>query len=86
MRALLAAGLVLVLALGAAAPHEHAGTPESEDCAACIVRSADVPGEEAPELAPGLAPEGAAALAPGLPPVSGAPLGAIPGQSPPVAA
>lgn len=86
MRALLAAGLALLLALGATAPHDHAAASHSEDCAACLVRSADVPGEPAPELAPGVAPEGAPAAAPGLPPVSGAPLGAIPGQSPPAAA
>jgi hypothetical protein len=86
MRALLAAGLVLLLALGAAAPHDHAGASDSEGCAACLLRSADVPDAPAPELAAGIAPEGPAAPAPGLPPLSGAPLGAIPGQSPPVAA
>jgi hypothetical protein len=84
MRALLAAGLALFLVVTAAAPHVHAHGPEQ--CAVCVVRNADVAHDETPDVAPAAHLLGAAPCAPGLPPVFGAPLGAIPGQSPPAGA
>jgi hypothetical protein len=86
MRALLAGGLALILVLSAGAAHAHVDAHGAESCAACVLRSADVPQDPTPDLAPAPRPEGAPAIAPGLPPVSGAPLGAVPGQSPPVPA
>ncbi|HEX9307656.1 MAG TPA: hypothetical protein VF894_09210 [Anaeromyxobacter sp.] len=86
MRALLAAGLALFLALTAAAPHVHTGPRGSEDCVVCVVRHGDAARNEVPDLAPVAIVADAPQLELGLPPVSGAPLGAIPGQSPPAGA
>jgi hypothetical protein len=86
MRALLAAGLAVLVALSAAAPHVHAGPRGAQDCAACVVRNADVARSETPDTLPAMVVAGEAPAVPGLPPVTGAPLGAIPGQSPPRAA
>lgn len=87
MRALLAAVLSAYLALAAMVPHVHAGEHDSgEGCAVCLVRHAVEPGGPSPDVSPASFPAGDAIAAPGLPPVTGAPLGAIPGQSPPRAA
>jgi hypothetical protein len=75
---------VLVLA-GAAAPHHHAGARGTHGCVACVTRGAEPARDETPRLTPRTAwvqavqaePEGVLA--------TGAPLGAIPGQSPPLA-
>lgn len=85
MRALAAVLLVLSLVVAAAEPHVHAGSAR-DDCALCVLRHADVPRSEAPDVAPVVRETGEAVASPGLPPVTGAPLGAIPGQSPPALA
>jgi hypothetical protein len=85
MRALVAAALVVVLAVSTAAPHVHVAS-NRDDCATCVLRHADVPHSEAPDVAPAVHETGDVVLSPGLPPVSGAPLGSIPGQSPPAVA
>jgi hypothetical protein len=86
MRAVLAAALALSLALAAAAPHVHLGAHGAEECAACLVRgSSDVARCQTPDLAPRSAQAVEVASAPGLHPVTGAPQGAVPGQSPPAA-
>lgn len=86
MRAL-AAALSLFLALVAVAPHAHPllGGEGTEECAVCVARGGDVARAETPVLAPVEILLGEVVLRPGLAPVSGAPLGAIPGQSPPSA-
>ncbi len=90
MRAFVAASLAAYLALAALVPHVHhddAGAGASHPCAVCQSRTAaEVTARTTPDLAPSPVPVGAVLLAPGLPPVTGAPLGAIPGQSPPVSA
>jgi hypothetical protein len=87
MRTVLAAALALALALAAAAPHVHLGLQGGEECAACQVRSgSDVARSQMPDVAPRAVPAVAVVLAPGLHPVTGAPLGAVPGQSPPSSA
>ena len=82
MRVLVAATLALLLTASVAAPHLHAA-PAGDECAACVVRS----GEAAESKTPGLAPLplalGELVLEPQSLPGDGAPLGAIPGQSPP---
>jgi hypothetical protein len=85
MRAALAATLALSLALTAAAPHVHVGAGAGgEECQVCLVRGAgEVARGQTPDVTPALAPAGAVVLAPAPSPVCGAPLGAIPGQSPP---
>jgi hypothetical protein len=86
MRALLAAALALSLLLAAAAPHVHLGVHGAEECAACLVRGgSDVARCQTPDVAPRVAQGVEVVLAPRLAPVSGAPLGAVPGQSPPAA-
>jgi len=87
MRALASLLLAVHLVLAAAAPHvhlvadEHGGAP----CALCATRAADVASSQTPDVAPAVARAGEAVRSPGLAPVTGAPLGAIPGQSPPSA-
>jgi hypothetical protein len=82
MRAIIAATLVLLLTAAVAAPHVHA-TPSTEECAACVVRAGDVAQSQVPDLAPLPLAPGDVLLAPQSRPGEGAPLGAIPGQSPP---
>jgi hypothetical protein len=83
MRAVIAAALSLFLVLAALAPHVHVGPHGAEQCAVCVARGGDVAASQTPDVAPAAVPAGEAMLDPGLAPVSGAPLGAIPGQSPP---
>jgi len=72
------------VALLAAVPHVHAGPHGAEQCAVCVVRGGDVARTQTPDVAPAAeAPLGEAPLAPTSIRPSGAPLGAIPGQSPP---
>jgi hypothetical protein len=87
MRAAFAALLALILVVAGATPHVHAHAQTSGDeCALCTVRHAAPPSLALPDVAPIVHVEGVASAAPGLPPVFGAPLGAVPGQSPPAAA
>ncbi|HYQ81502.1 MAG TPA: hypothetical protein VEP68_08375 [Anaeromyxobacteraceae bacterium] len=85
MRAVLALAVAVLLAFGAVVPHVHGGPYGSHSCPACVSGS----GEEAASATPDLAPPRAAAVEAPLPPeaapVTGAPLGAVPGQSPPLA-
>jgi hypothetical protein len=83
MRAVLAACMAVFLLVVAAGPHVHAGPDGADGCAVCVARHADVPVDVTPELAPREAPPVEAVSEPGRSPVAGAPLGAVPGQSPP---
>ncbi len=75
---------VLVLA-GAAAPHHHVGLRGTHGCVACVSRGAEPARDETPRPVPVQAPLELAQAEPEGPTPSGAPLGAIPGQSPPLA-
>jgi len=75
---------VLVLA-GAAAPHHHAGLQGTHGCVACVTRGAEPAHDETPRAVPVPASLGLAQLVPESLAACGAPLGAIPGQSPPLA-
>jgi hypothetical protein len=87
MRALVALGLSVFLVLSAGLPHIHTGGPHgAEACAVCVARNADAARDETPDVAPVAILAGKPVAVPGLPPVYGAPLGAVPGQSPPAAA
>jgi hypothetical protein len=87
VRAALAALLALVLVAAVSAPHVHAhASAGGDECTLCTVRSAAPTASVLPDVAPVVHVEGDAAGAPGLPPVLGAPLGAVPGQSPPALA
>jgi len=73
-----------VLLLGVAAPHHHGGSGGVHECVACTVGGA----LEARDATPGLSPPPpvrvVVATGPVADPVSGFPLGAVPGQSPPL--
>ncbi len=81
----LAAGLLVLVALVALPAHVHTGQRGAEPCAMCVARSGDVAHPETPQIAPATFPRGDVPIEPDAPPVRGAPLGAIPGQSPPAA-
>ena len=85
MRAVLALAVAVLLASGAALPHAHAGPYGTHSCLACVAGSGEEAGGATPDLAPPRAVAVGAPASPGLAPVLGAPLGAVPGQSPPLA-
>jgi hypothetical protein len=84
MRRAAAALLVAVLVALAGAPHHHTVRDGDHDCPACIARGAEEAHGEIPDLAPALARILPVELEPVEAPPAGAPLGAVPGQSPPV--
>ena len=86
MRALAAAVLALGLVVVAAIPHAHLAGHAMGDCAVCVARNGDVAESETPDAAPRVVHAEIVVSAPVSDPVTGAPLGAIPGQSPPAAA
>lgn len=86
MRTLVAALLALALVVASAMTHVHAQGGGSEDCAVCVLRHTAPPAAEVPDVAPIVHVTDEASCAPGVPPVTGAPLGAVPGQSPPAGA
>lgn len=88
MRALVAATLAACLALSAMVAHVHVegAVGDGHPCAVCVSRTADVATRTTPDLAPSPAVVGEVVSAPGAAPIAGAPLGAVPGQSPPVLA
>ena len=85
MRALLAAAAILLVLATGFAPHTHEGALGRHACVACVTAA----GEEAACASVDVAPPPlvivAALRATPAPPVTGAPLGAVPGQSPPAA-
>ncbi len=83
MRRVVALTVIAVVFALCWAPHVHHGQ-DDHDCPACIARTADAAHSETPDVVPvRVAFVGGAAAAPDQPAPSGAPLGAIPGQSPP---
>ena len=80
---LVAIATAAMLLVGVAAPHHHAGSAGTHECMSCTVGGA----LEARDATPGLAPPPpvlvAQAPVSGAEPVTGFPLGAVPGQSPP---
>ncbi|HEY6099900.1 MAG TPA: hypothetical protein VIW03_10750 [Anaeromyxobacter sp.] len=83
MRALVAAFLALGLVLTVAVPHVHAAGHGGSECAVCVARHGDVARSETPDLAPQVLHAEPVQMRPAFGPVTGAPLGAVPGQSPP---
>ncbi len=83
MRLLVALAIAAVFLAEVAAPHHHpAGGPQHE-CAACTVGGGLEARDATPRLVRPVAPVVAEAGPPAVPPVTGAPRGAVPGQSPP---
>ena len=85
MRVLVAIATAAMLLAGVAAPHHHAGPAGEHECVACTVGGGLVARDETPRIAPAPVFFVAVAAAPAGVPASGAPLGAVPGQSPPLA-
>ncbi len=83
MRGALALGIALLVLTTAAAPHAHGTTLGTHACIACVAAGATEAHAETPDLAPRPLSEPAPRLRPAGSPVAGAPLGAVPGQSPP---
>jgi hypothetical protein len=88
LRTFVAAGLAALVALSAARPHVHerAAPGHEAPCAVCQLRAAEPAPHGAFELAPRVACASDLVLPPGPSPITGAPLGAVPGQSPPARA
>ncbi len=89
MRALAGLALALAVSLVAAVAdgHVHVVDHGPDHCAVCVLRSVDIPESAGAEPMPPADREaGEVAALAGPPPVCGAPLGAIPGQSPPTSA
>jgi hypothetical protein len=86
MRAVVALVLSAVLVALSWAPHvHHHGPVDDHDCPACVARNADAAHYEVPDLAPvRVVFLEVVMVAPFEPASVGAPLGSIPGQSPPV--
>jgi hypothetical protein len=85
VRFLVAIATVAVLLLGVAAPHHHAAAGGVHECVACTVGGALEASDATPALSPPPPGPVAVATGPASDPVTGFPLGAVPGQSPPVA-
>jgi hypothetical protein len=85
LRLLVAIATVALLLSGVAAPHHHAASGGVHECVACTVGGALEARDTTPTIAP--PPQGPVALATGraTEPAAGFPLGAVPGQSPPLA-
>lgn len=83
MRAFVTVVLTAVLLALAGAPHVHGVARGDHDCAACVVRGADAARRETPDVTPVRLPLPGEVAAPVEAVPVGAPMGAIPGQSPP---
>ena len=85
MRFLVAIATVAVLLAGVAAPHQHVASGSAHECVACTVGGALEARDATPTLAPPPSAPVAQASVLAADPVTGFPLGAVPGQSPPLA-
>ena len=84
MRLLVAIATTAMLLVGVAAPHHHAASGGVHECVACTVGGALEARDATPDLTPPASHAVAVVLPPGPSPVAGFPLGAVPGQSPPL--
>ncbi len=85
MRAAIALLSAMLVLAGVAAPHHHVGLQGRHGCVACVTRGAEPAHDETPRPVPVQAPLDLAQAEPESAASRGAPLGAIPGQSPPLA-
>jgi len=83
VRTVLALAMVLLLVGVALAPHAHAGRDGRHGCLACLLLSGDEARSDTPGAAPSPDVGRWEAERERASPVTGAPLGAVPGQSPP---
>jgi hypothetical protein len=85
LRLLVAIATVALLLAGVAAPHHHAASGGVHECVACTVGGSLEARDATPTLAPPARAPIALATGPAADPTAGFPLGAVPGQSPPLA-
>ncbi len=83
MRLLVAIATVAVLLAGVASPHHHAGSGGVHECVSCTVGGSLEARDATPTLLPPPVVQVAQPPAPSADPVTGFPMGAVPGQSPP---
>ncbi|MEI7703901.1 MAG: hypothetical protein WCK73_04840 [Deltaproteobacteria bacterium] len=83
MRTLVAIGVAVMLLLGVAAPHHHAPAGGTHECVACTVGGALEARDATPQVVAPAPVALARVTSPAREPVTGFPLGAVPGQSPP---
>jgi hypothetical protein len=84
VRLLVAIATVAVLLAGVAAPHHHAVSSGSHECVSCTVGGSLEARDATPTLSPPPPVQVAVATGPAADPAPGFPLGAVPGQSPPL--
>jgi hypothetical protein len=83
LRAALAIAIAAFVLLGAAAPHEHAAPLGAHACAACVIAGAEEPYAPSVDVTPRRFFAAEVRETASAAPAVGAPLGAVPGQSPP---
>lgn len=83
MRLVLATLFAVYIAVVAAMPHGHGGHHDRHDCVACTTAGSLAWEPELPDVAPSAVSIEDVAAEPRSVAASGAPLGAVPGQSPP---
>jgi hypothetical protein len=83
VRLFLAIAVVAALLAGVAGPHHHAASGGAHECASCTVGGALEAREATPALPAPPPARVAIAAEPAPDPVTGFPLGAVAGQSPP---
>ncbi len=84
MRTVVAIAAVTLLLVGVVAPHHHATPGSAHDCMACTVGGALEARDATPTVTPPPPVQVAVAAGPATEPATGFPLGAVPGQSPPL--
>ncbi|HET6437747.1 MAG TPA: hypothetical protein VFG59_06785 [Anaeromyxobacter sp.] len=83
MRAVLGALLAAALVASAASPHVHTAAAGDHDCPACLARTVEAAHDSTPDVVPTRVRFLVLVKEPTEVVPVGAPLGAIPGQSPP---
>ena len=84
MRLLVAIATAAMLLVGMAAPHHHAASGGVHECVACTVGGALEARDATPRVPPPPPVQVARATGPAAGQAAGFPLGAVPGQSPPL--
>lgn len=86
MRVVLAIAAIVLVLTAAVAPHVHEGRLGSHACLACVAAGGEEAAPQTPDVAPRPLPAADVVLAAPAAPVTGKPLGAVSGQSPPARA
>jgi hypothetical protein len=85
VRVLVAITAIALLLSGVASPHHHAAPGSTHECVACVASGALEARDATPDLPPPSSSPAPLAADPIPGPATGFPLGAVSGQSPPLA-